>query len=553
MIRNIQRGLCILISSVITMGLFAGCTQGKKQTTDPGSTNTPSNAIDSSVYPLKTDYKLKFWSLLNPNLAGVVSDLGEAALGKELEKKTGVKVTYIHPSQGQERDQFNIMVASGDIPDIIEYNWATEYPGGPEKAIKDGLILPLNDAFNKYSPNLKKILSEDKELEKQIKTDNGNYYNYPMIRVADSSRVFRGPIIRKDWLDDLGLPVPVTIDDWYTTLKAFKEKKGAESPFVVKYNQNSSSASFVNNSGMALYDAFVGAYKTSDGFYVNDEGKVKFGPIEKQYKEFLTTFRKWHAEGLIDKEFSLADDKAVDSKMVGDKSGATVGLLTGGIGRYLDNMKTKNPKFNLVGTTYPTLTKGETPFAGQFDDKYNPKASAAISKSSKNVEIAARWLDYAYSKEGNLVYNFGVEGKSYNFENGFPKFSDYIMKNPEGKTYAVMQPQFMKLNGAFSVDPRASEQVYTYPQMKDAQAQWAKTDAKKHNLPQSITPTPEESKELATITSKTNSYFAQMFVKFVMGAEPLDNFDKYVDEMKKLGIEKAITIRQNCYDRYIKR
>ncbi len=549
--KYVQKGICIVLYSVITLGFAAGCTQNKNQASSSGPTNTPSTSKDtSSVYPLKTNYTLKFWSSLNTNLAGIVSNLGETPLGKELEKKTGIKVTYLHPSQGQERDQFNIMVASGDIPDIIEYNWAVEYPGGPEKAIKDGLILPLNDAFQKYSPNLKKLLTEDKDLEKQIKTDNGNYYNYPMIRVSDTARVFRGPIIRKDWLDDLGLPLPETIDDWYTTLKAFKEKKGADSPFVATYNQNSGSASFINNSGMALYDAFIGAYKTSDGFYVDDEGKVKYGPIEKQYKEFLTTFRKWHAEGLVDKEFALADAKAVDSKMLGDKAGATVGLLSGAIGRYLDNMKTKNPKFNLVGTTYPTLKKGETPFSGQCDDKYNPKASTAITKSCKNVEVAARWLDYAYSEEGNLVYNFGIEGQSYNLEKGYPKFSDYIMKNPEGKTYAVMQPQFMKLNGAFAVDPRASEQSYAYPQMKEAQAQWTKTEAKKHNIPQSITPTPEESKELAAITGKTNAYFAQMYVKFVMGVEPLENFDKYVDEMKKLGIEKAIKIRQDCVDRY---
>jgi len=551
--RYLQKGMCIFLASIITTGIVTGCSKDNKQTNDISSSKTSESSKTANAYPIKTDYTMKVWCALNSNLPGIVSDLGETPLGKELEKKTGVKVTYIHPSQGQERDQFNIMVSSGDIPDIIEYNWAGEYPGGPEKAIKDGLILPLNDAFEKYSPNLKKMLTADKELEKQIKTDNGNFYNYPMIRVSSTARVFRGPIIRKDWLDDLGMALPVTIDDWYKTLKAFKEKKGADSPFVTTYNQNSGSTSVVNNSGMAIYDAFIGAYKTSDGFYVDDSGKVKYGPIEKQYKEFLTTFRKWHAEGLIDKEFALADSKAVDSKMLGDKAGATVGLLSGAIGKYMDNMKTKNPKFNLVGTTYPVLKEGETAFAGQSDDLYNPKASSAITKSCKNVEVAARWLDYAYSEEGNLVYNFGVEGKSYTMVNGYPKVSDYIMKNPDGKPYTVMQPQFMKLNGAFAVDPRASEQTLAYPQMTEASDRWSKTEAKKHNLPSCITPTPEESKELAGLSSTISSYVAQMYVKFVMGAEPLDNFDKYVDEMKKMGIEKAIKIRQDSYDRYKKR
>lgn len=555
--RYLKKVLTIFITSTIALSMFAGCTKEKQQGADTSSTSataTKSMETDkASTYPIKTDYTLKFWSVLNTNLFGIVTDLGETPLGKELEKKTGVKVTYIHPAQGQERDQFNIMIASGDIPDIIEYNWASEYPGGPEKAIQDGLISPLNDAINQYSPNLKKLIEEDKTLEKQLKTDNGNYYNYPMIRVSSIARVFRGPIIRKDWLDELGLPLPVTIDDWYNTLKAFKEKKGATSPFVANYNQNSSSTSFVNNSGMQIYDAFVGAYQTSDGFYLNDEGKVKYGPVEQQYKEFLTTFRKWHAEGLLDKEFALSDSKAVDSKMLGDKAGATVGLLSGTIGKYMDNMKTKNTKFNLVGTTYPVLKAGDTPFSGQSDDLYNPKASSAIMTSCKNVEVAARWLDYAYSEEGSLLYNFGVEGESYNMVDGYPKVSDYIMKNPDGKPFTQMQPMFMKLNGAFAVDPRASEQVLAYPQMKEASNLWSQTNAKKHNLPACLTPTPEESKELASIISATNTYVSQMFSKFVMGVEPLENFDKFVAEMKKMNIERAIEIRQNCYDRYKER
>ncbi len=557
--RYLKKGLSIFLSSLMVLSITVGCTQKQQpanttptnsatQSATPGN-ETPSNE-PTSIYPIKTDYTLKFWSQMNPNLFGIADNLGETPLGKEIERQTGVKVKYIHPTQGQERDQFNIMLVSGDIPDIVEFNWASEYPGGPEKAIADKLIIPLNEAIDKYSPNLKKLITEDPALEKQLKTDNGNYYNYPMIRVSTIARVFRGPIIRKDWLDELNMPLPVTIDDWYNTLKAFKDKKGATAPFVAEYTQSSGNTGYVNNSGMSLYDTFVGAYQTSDGFYVNDEGKVKYGPIEPQYKEFLTTFRKWYEEGLIEKEFALSDKKNMESKMLGDKSGATVGLLSGVIGKMMDNMKSKNPSFNLVGATYPVLKAGDTPFSGQADDLYNPKASAAIMTSCKNVEVAAKWLDFAYSEAGSLVYNFGVEGESYKMVDGYPKVTEFIMKNPDGKPFTQMQPQYMKLNGAFAVDPRASEQVMAYPQMPEASNRWSQTNAKLHNLPACLTPTTEESKELATIITNTNAYAAQMFSKFVMGVEPLDNFDKFVDEMKKMGIERAIEIRQNSYERY---
>lgn len=114
---------------------------------------------------------------------------------------------------------------------------AAAYPGGPEKAITDKVILPLNDLIDKSAPNLKKLLQQDKELDKMIKTDNGTYYAFPMIR-PDNGLVFRGPMIRKDWLDELNLQVPTTIDEWYTVLKAFKEKKGQQRRFQLSTAMN---------------------------------------------------------------------------------------------------------------------------------------------------------------------------------------------------------------------------------------------------------------------------------------------------------------------------
>ena len=121
---------------------------------------------------------------------------------------------------------------------MIEYNFLSDFPGGPEKAIGDGYILKLNDLIDQHAPNLKKFLQENPDIDKMVKTDNGSYYAFPFIRGDEYLRVFQGPIIRKDWLDELGLPVPETIDDWTAMLRAFKEKKGAAAPFSV--NQQAS-------------------------------------------------------------------------------------------------------------------------------------------------------------------------------------------------------------------------------------------------------------------------------------------------------------------------
>jgi len=75
-------------------------------------------------------------------------------------KKFGVKINFIHPPMGNETDQFNLMIASKKLPDIIEWNWAN-YPGGPIKAVEDKVVISLNKYLDKYAPNYKKYLQKD--------------------------------------------------------------------------------------------------------------------------------------------------------------------------------------------------------------------------------------------------------------------------------------------------------------------------------------------------------------------------------------------------------
>jgi len=62
--------------------------------------------------------------------------------------------------------------------------------------------------------------------------------------------------------------------------------------------------------------------------------------------------------------------------------------------------------------------------------------------------------------------------------------------------------------------------------------------------------TPEEAKDMSKISADTTTYRDEMFVKFIMGAEPLDNFDKYVEQLKKFNIERGVQIQQDAYNRY---
>ena len=46
------------------------------------------------------------------------------------QEMTGVKVEFIHPTQGSENEEFSVLIAGNLLPDIIEWEWTTTYPGG---------------------------------------------------------------------------------------------------------------------------------------------------------------------------------------------------------------------------------------------------------------------------------------------------------------------------------------------------------------------------------------------------------------------------------------
>ncbi|MRN55998.1 extracellular solute-binding protein [Paenibacillus monticola] len=513
--------------------------------TNTGTVNDTETSTEAVTYPIKTDKKLTYWGEINGNLIGTVSTHDEVPFFQEWQKNTGVPLKFTAPPTGQTKEALNVMLASGDLPDMIEYNFLGDFPGGPEKAINDGYILKLNDLIDKHAPNLKKFLQENPEIDKMVKTDSGSYYAFPFVRGDEFLRVFQGPVIRKDWLDELGLPVPETIEDWTKTLTAFKEKKGATAPFTVV-----SKPRFFNESGNG---AFIGAFGVTRGFYQED-GVVKFGPYESGFKEYLQLFRQWYADGLMDKNIATADSKALDGNMASGATGASVGNAGGGIGKWQPLVEGNDPKAVLVATPYPVLTKGDKPKFGQKSQAYASEGTVAISTSAKDPVLAVEMLDYGYSEEGRMFFNFGTEGVSYNLKDGYPTYTDLLLKNPDKLAPAQAISMYARgsYNGPFIQDKRYAEQFFALQTQRDAVGIWKNTDADKYNLPP-ITPTPEESSEYATIMNDINTLVDEMTLKIILGQEPVDQYASYVDKMKSLHVDRAIEIEQAALDRYNKR
>lgn len=555
---KIQKGALLMAFAVAAAGITAGCgnqdngsSASVTQTTGSGTasgTQTGSSQAGAAAegtesaefsYPVTEGGTLSYWMELNANVAANYSSINDTEFGKKLQENTGITVEFQHPAVGQVAEQFNLLLSKSTLPDIIEYSWLT-YAGGPQKAIEDGVIIPLNDVIDNYCPNLKAYLEANPDVDRMIKTDDGAYYCFPFIRGGEKLKTSTGLMVRGDWLEELGMEVPKTMDEWYEVLTAFKEKKGAEAPFTYLY----SSAGLTDN------NPFAYAYGAPRNFYIGDDGKVHYGAIEDGYREYLKTMNKWMSEGLLDVDLATLTGDQVTAKVTNGTAGASFGWCGSSLGTWTNAGKTTTESFSLVPAPYPTLESGAKPEFGQKDNAYVNMGGAVITTSCKDVELAARLLDYAYSEEGHMLFNFGIEGVSYTMENGEPIYTDLLLKNPDlSITHAMAGYIRANYNGPFVQDEAYASQYYTLDAQKEAIELWSDTNAGSHILPP-VTPTVDESKEQAQIMNEINTYRDEMTLKFILGNKSFDEWDDYVKTIKGMNIDRVLEIQNAALERY---
>lgn len=501
-------------------------------------------AADAFTYPMEP-VTLTYWAAMHPNCSPIVTNYADLELFKFIEEATGVRLEFIHPAMGSETEAFNLLIASNELPDIIE-NAPSAFPGGPAGALKNGIVMELSEVFEKYCPNLTAILEANPDIDKMIKTDDQQYYCFPYIR-QQSGDVFNayigsswGPTIRYDWLEEAGLAIPETIDDWYQVLTAMKARPGVEAPFTGRFSD--------------LEQLFIGAFGGQVGFYVED-GQVKYSMIEEGRYDFLKTMREWYEEGLIDANIATNNAKAVETNMISGRSFAARASGGSYMGVWIPAGKVLDERYDLKPIAYPSLVQGEEPTFTNGSTSYSLSniMSVFISAQTENVEAVARFLDYGYSQEGNLIYNYGKEGVSYTMVDGQPQLMDFIFTD-DTLSVASMIAMYSKghMGGPFLQQTEMLNQFYTEPRQKEALDTWKLGRQKGYILPP-ITPSESETSEFTRIMNEVNTYSDEMTVKFLLGTESLDGFDAFIQELHAIGIDRAIEIYQMAYERYMNR
>lgn len=539
--RNMKKIIAVALCVVVLATNVTACsknTSAPKESAETASTKEENQGLTLPLSEKKVTLTMYAGSM-DGNFASVANDYNENAFFQELEKRTNVHIEFQTVPQGS-TDAFNLMIASGELPDLI-YGPGS-YQDGMDAAIDDGYYLDLTKYLDTYLSDYNKLRTKNADMERNSATDSG--------RIAAVYQIYQTPqppwmglMIRKDWLDELGLQVPKTTSEWETVLTAFKEKEGAYAPLSLGGPLGFYGQGFGVASGTGVF---------SDS-WINMDGKVTFNDTTDQMKEFLTVLADWYKKGLIDPDFMTKQSAFfADTAMVTTgQTGVFNSMYT-----MADMFKatSKDSDFDVIAIRNPLPDSGAVGKVG-FVTPVIGGAAMAVSADSKNKEIAMKWLDYLFTEEGALLANYGIENDTFTYNGeGKPVFSEKITKNTEGLAMA----QAMAL---YTLPPSLLPCYYDWTRelagvsesSVDMMSVWGEQKVD-YNYPAQATMTNDENKEFASLYSNIQTYSSEWITQFITGVHDINTeWDDYVNTIKELGIDRCVEIKQGALDRYLQR
>lgn len=478
--------------------------------------------------------------MLSPKSA-LSPEFSEMEIFKRLEEQTNVKIEWENIPDTDFAEKKNLLLASSTLPDAFYGAGFSDY-----ELItygKDGTIIPLEDLIDQYAPNLKALLERRPDIKSSITAPDGHIYGLPSWEENSlgSNPFFH--VINTKWLDELGLSMPQTLDEYTEALLAFKteDPNGNGKPDEIPL-------SFMHMQWCMDIAGLFGAFGMPDNLEhrIVRDGQVIFTAIQPEYKEALNYFHeKWYKQGLIDPE-SFTQDAA----------------------QYLAKGKTPEETLGsyiwweieeVVGTErsqdYALLAPLKGPNGDQIIGRANGggpgRGSFIITKENKNPGITMRWIDQQYEPYMAAQIHWGpLDVVFEKDENG--KLVNLPL--PEGVSAGEFRQQVSPGAGAPGVitiedlgkvvdlEPRAQQRA------KDLE-QYYEPYMEKENYP-SIFFEPEELDKINKIEPELIKYVNTQRGKFIVDGGVNEQWDSYISTLEKMGLNELMEIYQTALDRY---
>lgn len=488
-------------------------------------------------------------------------------------EKTGVSIDWETIPRDAVKEKLNIILASGDYPDVFFGLGNQEQGIGVSQemtyGVQEQMFLPLNDLIDQYMPNLSKLLDERPGSRQFLTAPDGNIYSLPDFNECYHCSMSQKMFIYEPWLEELGLDMPTTTDELYEVLVAFRDRdpngngKKDEIPMagaVSGWNNNPETFlinAFTYTNLVASLDANV---NTAIGFY-REGDTIKTMVNTPAYKNALHYLAKLYSEGLI-YPATYSQDSDQLTQLVEGPEDPIVGVVAGGYGGM----------FSIVGgdryRNYRAMAPLQGPEGAQFV-RYFLQApvigNVAISKDSKNPAAVARMIDFLYSDEGTLMSNYGFEGEGWRYakegEVGldgkqaiYKLLKPWNDMDPQNDCFVMLgvRANTSRMRNGESVDPNTD--LHSAEGLEALLFQITQQLYEPYARPELEIPTlrflEDEEQAFASKRVAYANYVRQSLVKFITGNWDVDaDWNQYVEGLAKLDLEGILALNQKAYDR----
>ena len=340
-------------------------------TTDKAGDAANTVEADTSQPPAKV-------SILNAYLSNTApKDDGAVVMETERISNAELDITWVPYNVYNEK--LNVTMTSGEMPQVImvENPFTTSILNG----IKSGMFWELDPYLDEF-PNLRTF---DEQVMSNLSIE-GKMYVIPRPRPL----VRNGLIIREDWLKKLNLEIPVTIDELYNVLVAFRDRDPDENGVADTY-------------GMMFYEGTIPpdifAWHNAPNNWKVEDGKFVKDLETEEYRNGLKFVKKLYQEDLINKDFPVVVRNEARKDLYNNKVGASYEALDAVVPYYYFQMEETQNFFDLTAG-HPIEGKA---FSGQghWGGAMIPKTSV---KTEDELREVLRYFDAQNSPEASEAF-----------------------------------------------------------------------------------------------------------------------------------------------------
>jgi putative aldouronate transport system substrate-binding protein len=438
------------------------------------------------------------------------------------------------------REKLNIMLNGNDIPDII---WSS---------IDDNLInsLAVRGMFEAYTdhldiaPNIARVINTYEDVSKNFSAENGKLYIMPRLTLNTMTEIY---LAREDLIEAEKLSQPKTYDDLYNILKTLHAKYPQMGAFI---NRNGTEH-IINR----LAYGWGSGYETAtSGFYLDRKtDKYVYGPVDENFRQMVIWLKKLYDEGILDKDYALMTTAQWEEAFANERAIFAIDFIAR-VETINNGYINKGSNARVAALNPPAGPTGQRGIVGRLSSM--PNSGIVVNAKAGDVAAAVKLVDWIYSDKGRYVSLYGIEGETFTIDSdGRPSLTAQMKRqaNPGGKEL-VRDFGWVYYLGKYEFPVGFEKPLAADPQPADNRLMYSRNVMESINAV--IPPDPtlryteDQTKILRNNGTEIRDHFTQNIDKFIMGTRPIGEWNKFIDEIRSLGLDKVAEVLNESYAKY---